>query len=86
MMLLARELGEEVTGYWKRESRTQQEILGIISMMTDVAQEDIKTGVDGCGVPVYAVPFHSIATSYLPGTDSGFGTADGGDQKCKYDS
>jgi len=65
MMLLARELGEEVTGYWKRESRTQQEILGIISMMTDVAQEDIKTGVDGCGVPVYAVPFHSIATSYL---------------------
>ena len=65
MMLLARELGEEVSGYWKRDSRTQQEILGIIAMMTDVAADDVKTGVDGCGVPVYAVPFHSIATSYL---------------------
>lgn len=65
MMLLARELGEEVSGYWRRDSRTQQEILRIISMMTDVAAKDIRTGVDGCGVPVYAVPFHSIATSYL---------------------
>lgn len=65
MMLLARELGEKVEDYWIRGSKTQQEILKVISMMTDVPVDDIKIGVDGCGVPVYAVPFHAIATSYL---------------------
>ena len=65
MMLLARELGEPVEQYWVRGSRTQSEILKVISEMTDVLAEEIKIGVDGCGVPVYAVPFHAIATSYL---------------------
>lgn len=65
MMLLARELGEPVEQYWVRESRTQQEILGTISRLTDIPVQDIRIGVDGCGVPVYAVPFHAIATSYL---------------------
>lgn len=65
MMLLARELEGDVSEYWVRTGRTQQEILEIISMMTDVAVKDIKIGVDGCGVPVYAVPFHAIADSYL---------------------
>lgn len=65
MMLLARELGEPVEDYWKQKSQTQKEILSIISQMTDVPVPDIKVGVDGCGVPVYAVPFYAIATSYL---------------------
>ena len=65
MMLLARELGEPVENYWKRDSKTQKEIVRVISQMTDIAEQDIQIGVDGCGVPVYAVPFHAIATSYL---------------------
>ncbi|MBQ7916758.1 MAG: asparaginase [Firmicutes bacterium] len=65
MMLLARELGEPVEQYWVRESKTQQEILHVISQLTDVPVPEIKIGVDGCGVPVYAVPFHTIAKSYL---------------------
>lgn len=65
LMLLARELGEPVENYWKKESKTQSEILDIISMMSDVTVNDIRVGVDGCGVPVYAIPFHAIAKSYL---------------------
>lgn len=65
MMLLARELGDPVEDYWRRESRTQREIIRVISKMSGVEEEDIKIGVDGCGVPVYAVPFHAIASSYL---------------------
>ncbi len=65
MMLLARELGEPVEDYWKRESKAQKEILEVISQMTDVPASHIRIGVDGCGVPVYAVPFYTIATSYL---------------------
>ena len=65
MMLLARELGEPVENYWKQNSSTQKEILQVISMMSDIDISDICMGVDGCGVPVYAIPFHAIAKSYL---------------------
>lgn len=65
MMLLTRELGLPVEDYWKRGTKTQEEILKTISEMTDVPKEDIKVGVDGCGVPVYAVPFRTIAVSYM---------------------
>ena len=65
MMLLARELGESVEQYWIRGSRTQEEILRILSMISDTPVQEIKIGVDGCGVPVYAVPFWAIAKSYL---------------------
>lgn len=65
MMLLTRELGLPVEDYWKRGTKTQEEILKAIAVMADVQPEDIKVGVDGCGVPVYAVPFWSIAASYM---------------------
>lgn len=65
MMLLARELGESVENYWTQESLTQREILHVIAQMTDIDVEQIRIGVDGCGVPVYATPFHTIATSFL---------------------
>ena len=65
LMLLARELGENVADYWKRESRTQQVVKEMISYMADTPEEEISIGVDGCGVPVFAVPFWRIAQSYL---------------------
>ena len=65
MLLLSREMGEDLENYWKVNSRVQQEILEVISKMTDIPVYRIKIAVDGCGVPVYAVPFHSIATAFL---------------------
>lgn len=65
MMMLAKEIGEPIEKYWVRGSRTQEEILQNLSILTDVPKDEIRIGVDGCGVPVYAVPFHTIAKSYL---------------------
>ncbi len=65
MMLLSRELGEAVEDYWRPQSKTQEEILKVLSQMADVPVEKIKMGTDGCGVPVYAVPFRQIALSFL---------------------
>lgn len=65
MMLLQRELGGKTEDYWRRDSLAQHEILRAIEGMTDVPAGEISVGVDGCGVPVYAVPFHAIATSFL---------------------
>lgn len=65
LMLLARELGENVADYWKRESKTQQVVKEMIAYMAETPEEEISIGVDGCGVPVFAVPFWRIAQSYL---------------------
>jgi L-asparaginase II len=65
LILLARELGEAEGNYWKAESKVQKTILDIISELTDISADQIRMGVDGCGVPVYAVPLYAIALSFL---------------------
>lgn len=65
LMLLARDLGENVADYWKRESKTQAVVKEMISYMAETPEDAISVGVDGCGVPVFAVPFWRIAQSYL---------------------
>ena len=65
MLLRARELSEPEEDYWRMDSRVQHEILRVISAMSAVPEQTIRMGVDGCGVPVYAVPFHAIASSFL---------------------
>lgn len=65
LMLLARDLGESISDYWKRESKTQAVIQEMIAYMSDTPMDEISIGVDGCGVPVFAVPFQRIARSYL---------------------
>ena len=65
LMLLARELGESVPDYWRRDSRTQAEVRRMIAYMSATPEAEISVGVDGCGVPVFAVPFWRIAQAYL---------------------
>lgn len=65
MLLLARELSEPEDTYWRMDSRVQHEILRTIAAMSGVTEQMIRMGIDGCGVPVYAVPFHAIAASFL---------------------
>ncbi len=65
LMLLAREMGDAVEDYWRRGSRTQAEVARTVALMSDTPSEAISVGVDGCGVPVFAVPFQNIARSYL---------------------
>lgn len=65
LMLLARELGENVPDYWKRESKTQAIVQEMVAYMSDTPVEEISIGVDGCGVPVFAVPFWRIGQAYL---------------------
>jgi len=42
----------------------QQLILGKISEMTGVPKEEIKMGIDGCGVPVFALPLRHLALAF----------------------
>ncbi|MFC4386654.1 asparaginase [Gracilibacillus marinus] len=47
----------------------QQEILETVATLSQTPVQDIITGVDGCGVPVFAVPLFNMAISYLKFAD-----------------
>ncbi|MUV37264.1 Asparaginase [Lentibacillus sp. JNUCC-1] len=65
MIALAKVLGVSIEGYYEPEHPVQQEILQALSMMSDSETSEIVRGVDGCGVPVYALPLNKIAEMYL---------------------
>lgn len=50
--------------YLSAQHPMQKEILHIISAMCGVPEEDISIGVDGCGVPVHAMPLRNMAMGY----------------------
>lgn len=64
-MMLQKEAAGSVAGYWKKDSPAQQKILSVIAEMAEVTPASIPIGVDGCGVPVFAVPLYNMALSYL---------------------
>lgn len=63
-MLLQKELTGTQQGYWEIESEAQRCIRQYISIFCDIPCEQIYTGIDGCGVPVFAVPQYKIASAY----------------------
>ncbi|MFC3419973.1 asparaginase [Salinicoccus hispanicus] len=56
-------------GYESMDHPIQQEILHSLSELAEVKEEDIISGVDGCGVPVHAVPLQNMAISYMKFAD-----------------
>ena len=64
-MLLQKELDpDHIRDYWKVDSAAQKEILRAISILSEVPREEVGIGVDGCGVPVFAVPISQIAVAF----------------------
>lgn len=61
----AREKGYETKGYTDYDHPLQQEIRQYISLLSETPIEEMRTGVDGCGAPIYAVPLKNMAISYL---------------------
>ncbi|KAB8134173.1 asparaginase [Gracilibacillus oryzae] len=43
----------------------QQEILAVVSDLSETPADQVITGIDGCGVPVFAVSLYNMAVSYL---------------------
>ena len=65
LMMLEKFLTGSHYDYWKPDSAVQKKILSIISYMTSLPEKDIAIGIDGCGVPVFAVPQKDIALTYM---------------------
>lgn len=64
LMLTQRALGGNVRDYWKTDAVVNDEIMRVISIMSEFPKENIQLGIDGCGVPVFAVGMKNIAIAY----------------------
>lgn len=63
-LLLQRELGGEVRDYWREDSPAQKEILRSVAVVSEYPAEKVGIGLDGCGVPVFAVGMKNIAIAF----------------------
>ncbi len=64
MLTLCKYFNYPLENYDSIEHPVQQLILKEISYFTEIPEKDIKIGIDGCGVPVFAVPMYNFALSY----------------------
>lgn len=64
MLALAVALGLPPESYWDPRHPVQQLILDEVSQFTGIPRDVIHTGIDGCGVPVFAVPLRTMAMAY----------------------
>lgn len=60
-----REKNYPLTGYENLEHPIQQEILQYVAELSEYPINRIVSAIDGCGVPVHAVPLKNMAISYL---------------------
>ncbi len=63
-MLLQRELGGKLSDYWLEDSPAQIEIKRAVMTLSETEPATTRLGVDGCGVPVFAVGIKQIAVGY----------------------
>jgi len=64
MMMLARARGWDTAGYERPEHPVQQRVLAEVARWTRMPVEAIGLGVDGCGVPCFALPLRQMALAF----------------------
>jgi L-asparaginase II len=62
-------LGEPTKGYIQYEHPVQQRLLGILEQMSACELGDVPRGIDGCGIPVIAVPLANTAFAFAQMAD-----------------
>ncbi len=67
----ARHKGEPTSGYIKLGHPVQQRILGVLEAMTGLDLSHAAKGIDGCGIPVIAMPLGNIALAMARIADPG---------------
>jgi len=61
MLVGANYLKEDLKSYLDIKHPVQQRILETLSQICEYKKEDIVIGIDGCGVPVHALPLYKFA-------------------------
>ena len=73
MLALCRARGWRSEGYRLEGHRVQREMLAIHAEAAEVAEDELPTAVDGCGVVTFALPLERMAHAFsrLAGLDGG---------------
>jgi L-asparaginase II len=64
MLALCRAKGWRSDGYRLEGHRVQREMLAVHAEAADVAQDELRTGIDGCGVLTFALPLERMAHAF----------------------
>ena len=64
MLALARHHGWETVGYHELDHPVQQRVLDELVRWAGVDRDEVDTGVDGCGVPSFAIPLDALAVAF----------------------
>ena len=75
MLALCRARGWRSEGYRLEGHRVQREMLAVHSEVAEVDEDEIRTGIDGCGVLTFALPLERMAFAF-----SRLAHLDGGDR------
>lgn len=65
LIALSKHMGWDERTYYEASHPVQREIIETAAYFAEVPAESIPGGIDGCGLPIYALPLHKIAFSYL---------------------
>jgi L-asparaginase II len=73
MLALCRARGWRSEGYRLEGHRVQREMLAVHAEAAEVDEDEIRTGIDGCGVLTFALPLERMAHAFsrLPQLDGG---------------
>ncbi|GAA0443484.1 MAG: asparaginase [Bacillota bacterium] len=61
----SREKNYDLSNYEWLGHPLQQEVLNYVADLSETPKKEIKTAIDGCGVPVHSVPLKNMAISFL---------------------
>ncbi len=64
MLAFAKHIGAALADYDSTENRIQNRILKCVSDFSGVPENEIAIGIDGCGVPSFALPLAGMARSF----------------------
>ncbi|WP_177245905.1 asparaginase [Paenibacillus sp. BC26] len=64
MLALCKLRGWPLETYTQPEHPLQQELLRTVAMIAELAPEEIGSAIDGCGLPVFAMPMWRLALVY----------------------
>jgi L-asparaginase II len=69
MLALCRAKGWRSEGYRLEGHRVQREMLAVHAEASEVPEDEIRTGIDGCGVLTFALPLERMANAFARFTE-----------------
>lgn len=65
MLGFAKHIGADITTYDLPDSRIQKRILRCVADFSEVPEDQIEIGIDGCAAPNFALPVTAMARSFI---------------------